>query len=147
MKYSALFFIIISFFACSRHDDHFSSPDGKNNISIWTNGNIRYIANGIHNRIPDSGYVKINISKVDREVGDQVVGCWNKDGLEWVVLMDNVEIIENRLDKNKHMFLDNFPKDTTYNVPTLKGYNGVDCFSLSYSYGQIERIEGAIIRR
>lgn len=55
---------------------HFYSPSKDQCISIIIDENIRYIINGYHNSVPDNDFVKIDISKIDRDFGDEIVGCW-----------------------------------------------------------------------
>lgn len=132
---------------CTTGTYRFISPNGENEITIKTDGDIRYIINGLHREVPDSGYVKIDLSSVDRGAGDQIVGCWDTDGFEWVIRMHNVMVLENRLDTSRHLFLDHFPMEGPHNIPTLKGYTDSNCFSISFDYRFLGRVEGAVIKR
>jgi hypothetical protein len=57
--------------------------------------------------------------------------------------MDEVRVIENKLDSDKFKFLSNFPVDST-GTPTVAGYRGKNCFSISLDYRNLTRIEGAL---
>ncbi|TKC12374.1 hypothetical protein FA048_01785 [Pedobacter polaris] len=134
-------FVLVS---CNKRVDHFYSPDKKQCISIITEGNIRYIMDGRHNSVPKSDFVKIDLSKIDRHVADEIVGCWSRDKLKWIVIMDNVTILENKLDQNKFSFVEKFPIDSK-GIPTLIDYNGkANCFNISYEYRTLIRINGSI---
>jgi len=67
--------------------------------------------------------------------------------LEWVILMDNVKILENRLDTAKFLFLPAFPLDQS-GAPSLIGYDRriPNCFSISFEYGKIIGLQGSIFK-
>lgn len=90
--------------------------------------------------------MKIDLKKIDRHVADEVVGCWNRDNLDWIVLMDNVIVLENKLEKKKFLFK-NFPKKDL-EIPTLENYHSElpNCFSISLEYDKIINVDGAIIK-
>lgn len=144
-----IFLIIISlmlFLGCSVDSIyHFYSPNKDRCITVITNKDIRYIINGYHNSVPDSNFVKLDLKRVDRGAGDQIVGRWNKDSLYWITVMDHVTVLENKLDSDKFKFLSHFPVDSR-GIPTLIDYAGKDCFSISLEYQNLNRIEGSIIK-
>ena len=132
--------------SCNRTSTfHFYSPKKDQCISIIIDKNIRYIINGYHNNLPENNFVKIDISKVDRNVGDEVVGCWDKNNLKWIIMMNNVIIIDNKLDTTQYMFEKNFPVDSL-NIPTVKDYDRSieGCFSIGFIYNKLDRISGSI---
>ena len=137
--------IFILFIGCKNNTGYFYSPDKTHCISIIADKDIRYIIAGKQSVLPDSNFVKIDVKHVDKEVGDQIVGCWNRNNLEWIILMDNVKILENRLDTNRFVFLASFPKDQS-GIPTLDGYDRktVNCFSIGFEYGKMVHLEGSI---
>ncbi len=100
---------------------------------------------GYHAVIPDTNYVKISLADIDRHVSDQVVGCWKRDGLQWILLMNDVVVLENKLDASKFLFRDKFPLDTMQ-VPSLKDYNASlpNCFSLEFVYNDLINATGDI---
>ncbi len=136
----ALFFV-----SCSGDSPYyFYSPDKSQCFTIKTNKHIRYIINGYHKSIPKTNFVKLDLSKVDRGAGDQIVGRWNRNGFNWVIVMDKVVVLENTLDSSKFQFLSQFPLDDQ-GIPTLKDYICKDCFSISLEYGNLTRIEGSLV--
>lgn len=138
---------LILILGCKKQNHHFYSPDRTKCFSILTEGDIRYFIDGEHDNVPDSNYVKISLSEIDRHVADQTVGCWGRDGFEWILVMDNVVVLENKLDIKKFSFKNKFPRDSS-GFPTLKDYNsGIPkCFSISYEYAQLINVEGSIIK-
>ncbi|RZK53476.1 MAG: hypothetical protein EOO87_12840 [Pedobacter sp.] len=139
-----LIFIVIGY-GCNKSAKHFYSADKSKCITIITKGDIRYVINGYFDAVPDSNYVKISLDKIDRETGDQIVGCWNRENLQWIILMDKAVIIENKLDPKRFVFKENFPmKD--FGIPTLENYHtGLpNCFSLSFEYRDVLSVEGDI---
>jgi hypothetical protein len=145
MKNTVLFIIVtLFFFSCSGDSTyHFYSPNKGQCFTIKTNNDTRYIIEGYHSSVPKSNYVKLDISKVDRVAGDQIVGCWNRDRLEWTIAMDKITVLENTLDSSRFKFLNHFPVDSQ-GIPTLKDYIGEDCFSISLEYRDFTRVEGSI---
>ena len=141
-----LFLIVITtlfFFSCSDSTHYFYSPDKSKCFTIKTNNNTRYIIDGYHRSVPESNYVKLDLSQVDRGAGDQIVGCWNRGRFNWIIVMDNVTILKNTLDSSKFRFIDHFPVDSS-DIPTLKDYIGKDCFSISLEYSALNRVNGSI---
>lgn len=145
MKNRFLLIIVSLFlFGCSGNSIlHFYSPDKKQSITVITNKDVRYIINGYYNSVPESNFVKLDLKKVDRGAGDQIVGCWNRDDFNWIIVMDNVTILENKLDFKRFKFLNKFPVDNI-GIPTLESYIKKNCFSISIEYRNLNRIEGAI---
>jgi hypothetical protein len=85
--------------------DHFVlyPKDKSQAITVITKGDIRYIINGSHNRLPDTNYIKIDISQID-PVGDEIGVCWNKSKYRWEAVNHNSRIIENKLDTSQFKF-------------------------------------------
>jgi hypothetical protein len=128
---------------CTRNTYHLYSPNNEQCITIINDNKIRYIIDGYKNEVPVKGYVKIDLSKIDREVGDHIVGCWNENNFKWNIFMDNVTILENKLDK-KNNFHENFPHDK-FNIPNLKvDRTKFKCFGVSFDYGKLIRLQGEI---
>lgn len=123
MKYCGiLFFIALALVSCTDNRDVFYSKDKKTSFTIITKGDIRYIINGYHNKIPKDNYVKISLKKLDRYVQDEIIGCWKKNGLDWIILMKGVTVLEDKLDKDKFLFRSNFSMDST-GTPTSLDHN------------------------
>ena len=123
----------------------FCSSDGTECFTVKNNGNIRVIRNG-NTKVKDSGYIKLDLSKVDRTVGDQVVGCWNKNNKKWEIRMDNVAILKNKLDTTQYVFVHHFPYDhsASVKIPNTKEFNGANCFSIGFEYNEIIHIWGDV---
>jgi hypothetical protein len=143
MKYVSRLIIITSFLGCTKSTYHIYSPNKDQCITFITHNDTRYIVAGKYNSVPESNFVKIDISKVDRNAGDQIIGCWKRNKLEWTVMMNGVTILENKLDTNKFLFQKNFPVDR-YGSPNVLDYDRrkKNCFSLDFEYYKLRRIEG-----
>ncbi len=139
--------ICFSLFGCSRSIEHFYYPDRSQCITVITENQFRYIIAGCFSSVPKSDFVKINLQKIDRQVADEIVGCWDRNNLEWVIMMNNVSIIENKLDKSKFAFKPDFPLDSV-GISTLIDYdrNTFNCFSISFEYNKVLSLSGSISR-
>ena len=130
-KYS--FFLLIGFLiiltsSCNirnRTNFHIYTSDKKQCVTIITRGYTRYIINGNSRTVPESNYIKINISKID-PIGDAIYVCWNIEKYEWEITNDQSEVIENKLDTLKYKFNSSFEKDNL-GIPILKKYGNPNC--------------------
>lgn len=123
----------------------FCSSNGMECFTIENRGNIRIIKIG-NTKNKETGYVKLDLSRVDRTVGDQVIGCWNKNKKKWEIRMDHVAILENKLDTTQYVFVDHFPYDESVSVkiPNTKGFDDSNCFSIGFEYNEIIRMWGDV---
>ena len=147
MKTNIVLFILVClalFTSCTKHHDYIYSPDKKQCITIISDNNIRYIINGKHSSVPDTNYVKFDISK-RLSFADNIVGCWKNKKYYWQIINDESTIIENRLDTVKYKFIEKLPKDSE-GIPSStvfrdeKGF-----FYLGFDYGKIYDVYGAIV--
>lgn len=147
MKTYKIFFILtvsIIFQSCTKHHDYIFSPDKKQCITIISDKNIRYIIDGKHSSVPDTNYVKLDISK-RISFADNIVGCWKNKKYHWQIINDESTIIENKLDTFKYKFIEKLPKDRA-GIPSKtvfrdeKGF-----FYLGFDYGKIYDTYGVII--
>ncbi len=93
-----------------------SSLDESQSITVFTIGNDRYVMNGIHEKIPNDGYIHLSLSNVDR-LGDGIEVCWSKNTSGWKLQSPDAKILVNKLDTSK------------FNYYTPKGENGRPDFS------------------
>ena len=141
-----LFVLVNLLIGCSNDRSFtFCSSDGTEWFTVKNNDNIRVIMDG-NAREKDMGYIKLDLSTVDRIVGDQIIGCWNKNKKKWEIRMDNVITLENKLDTAQYTFVDHFPYDESASVkiPNTKGFNDTNCFSIGFEYNEIIRIWGDV---
>lgn len=137
--------LLISLTNCHKNRYYVYSPDKKQCITIITEMNKRYIINGKHYfSIPEKDYVLYSLDSINKEIGDEIVGHWNKSNIEWEIATDNAIIIENKLNKNKFEFTKNFPKDQNGN-PTIIDYTDGNSFDIGFEYGKIINCRGAIV--
>jgi len=124
---------------------HIRSTDNKNCVTIITQNNNRYIIEGENTTIPDDNFIKLDLKNIDREIGDEIVGCWNKDGYKWIIFNDNAIVIENKLDSTKYLFKNRLPVNKN-GIPSLEGYIEGSCFDLGFSYSKIIHKRGNIAK-
>lgn len=100
------------------------SPEDKSQvITIITLGNNRYFMDGKHRKIPNDGYLLLDISEVDR-LGDGISVCWNETSYKWKISSAYAKLIENKLDTFNFLY---FQPIGEYGEPISKGYLGDNC--------------------
>ncbi len=97
--------------------------DNSQTITIITEENKRYIMDGKHDKVPDDGYLLLDISQVD-QLGDGVSVCWNESGHKWKIASSYALLVENKLDTSKFLYYQ--PKGKN-GEPTSDGYLGSEC--------------------
>lgn len=99
------------------------STSSDDEISIVTKGDIRYIYDGSSPKLPETNYIKLDISEIDK-LGDAILICWKNKGDYWKVYNTYAKVIDNTLIGNKYIeVLDE------YGGPTSEGYEGPNCGS------------------
>ena len=125
--------IIISLFlgmalnSCNSRNDHFVLfPNDKSQaITIITNGDIRYIIAGNYAKIPDTNYIKIDISNID-PIGDEIGVCWNSGKYNWELVNHESRIVKNKLDTTKFKFNTSWELDNS-GIPNASKYHKENC--------------------
>ncbi|TRO66770.1 hypothetical protein [Christiangramia sabulilitoris] len=121
--------ILIKFFTscknANRNNFKIYSPDKSQIITIITKDQIRYIINGDVENIPDSNFVKLDISQID-PVSDEIGICWNTNNLYWKLTNNNSKILENKLNTSKYKFENNWKKKTN-GVPDISEFRKENC--------------------
>jgi len=97
--------------------------DGSQNITIFTLEEKRYIVDGYHEEIPDTGYLLLDMTKVDH-LGDAISVCWNEGGYKWKISSAYAKLIDNKLDTSKYLYYQSLGE---YGQPTSEGYTGDNC--------------------
>jgi hypothetical protein len=110
---------------------HVFSPNGEQKLTVIRNGSSQYVINGKVNYVPDTNYVKMNISKRDLATGLYI--CWDKaSDYNWDVVTRG-EIIENKLDYTKYSFSNTLPTDS-FGIPTQKKFINDNCACILLDY-------------
>lgn len=78
---------------------------------------------GKHKKIPNDGYLLLDISEVD-PLGDGISVCWNESDYKWKVASSYAQLIENKLDTSKFLYYQPIGK---YGEPVSTGYLGNNC--------------------
>ena len=142
-KYYYIFAILFLTSCGNNHSYTLQSDDKKQNITIISQGDIRYIINGDHDKIPDTNYLKVDVSKTEMRGYDEMVGCWQSIDYEWFIINDEVIILENKLDTERFKFGTTFPEDED-GIPTIIDFNKPTCFDIGFAYNEILNIRGDI---
>lgn len=119
------------------------SPNKKQCITIITMSDCRYIINGKHSSVPDTNYVKVNLSKADK-IGDGIAGCWENNQYKWLVINYQTTILENNLDTLKYKFKTNYPVDKK-GVPGMEKFIDKGCYNFDFEVFSVVPENGAII--
>jgi hypothetical protein len=127
-------FLLVS---CKSDTLHFSNQDETQSITVITDRkqNIRYIINGNVSAVPDTNYVKLDISNIDI-LGDGVWGCWEKEGYLWEVCVHEAIILESKLDTTKYKFNASLPT-REFGIPTEFKYRQDSCFVYGFESGSL----------
>ena len=145
IKISIYCIISVILVSCNSATYHFDSPDKKQSITIITRGDVRYIINGHSYFVPDSNFVKVDLSGIDRETGDETVGCWDQGKFRWVIAMNGVRVLENKTDTSLYRFESNFPLDKL-GIPTVGDFRKKNCFSIAMEYRNLSAVQGALLQ-
>lgn len=99
-------------------------------ITIFTDysKNERVIALGKLDKVPQSGYVKLNISDIT-ESADEIGICWFIENGGWQLVNDKSKIITVKLDTTKYKIKTNWSLDENA-VPTPKYYRKTNCYTV-----------------
>lgn len=131
-------------FGCGKNEIiHFSSLDNAQSITVINKGELRYVINGLHEDIPDSNYVKLNISNID-PIGDGFHICWKDSDYEWSVVVHNSEVIDSTLDTTRFSFNVSLPLDDR-RIPTELKFRQENCAIYSFSLERLSPDQGAIV--
>lgn len=137
------FLLIFAIISCSNKSIvKFYSLDKENCVTVITKNDLRFVIAGNTTNLPDTNYVKLDISKIT-ELGDGVWICWlaNKG---WDIVVDKSIILENKLDSNKYFFDGKLPVDSV-GIPTEIKFRQENCAVFDYYLMQLSPAKGAIV--
>lgn len=100
--------------------------DSSQVITIMTQGDYRYIANGRYNALPTSNYLKLDMSRVDA-LGNGVSVCWSTGKRGWELASAYATQLESSLDSNYYRFSPSLGK---YGEPRIGKYEDEGCGSV-----------------
>ncbi|WP_096431566.1 hypothetical protein [Labilibaculum antarcticum] len=137
------FLILMISFSCSRGSKiKFYSLDKDNCVTVLTKDTLRYVIAGDYDKVPDTNFVKLDISKIT-ELGDGVWICW-LENQGWDIVVDKSIIIENKLDTVKYRFDTNLPVDER-EIPTEIKFRQENCAIFDYYLMKLSPDKGAIV--
>ena len=87
------------------------SPNREHVITLLRRGNIQYVIDGKHGQIPDTNYVKFDVS--DRGLATGFYVCWNTKNYEWEAVNNNTNILDSTLDTSRFSLTTKLPNDSS----------------------------------
>lgn len=127
-----LLFALVLFSSCTndkwRHVEILSLSNDQS-ITVITIGSARFIMDGKHEQVPESGYAHFDISTVD-PIGDEIGICWNKDGYKWKFMSEYATFISSSLDSSMFFVQREMRKDS-FGIPEIHEYFESDCVLLA----------------
>lgn len=131
--------------SCSKREIlHFYPIDKTQCITIITEGSSRFVIDGEYKVLPDTNYIKLDISEIT-ELVDGVHMCWRKEQYEWEVVIDKSIIVQSRLDTNRFNFSTELPLNDR-SIPTEKKFRGENCAIYNYYLKKLSPNKGAIVK-
>ena len=104
------------------------SPLKDQCITIFSHGNQQFIVSGKVDKIPDSNYVVIDISRGGNEA-EALNVCWSeKKG--WYAVIHGVEILNYHLDSNLYIFSNKLPEKE--GIPSESLFRNLNCATISF---------------
>lgn len=130
-----LFFIKILFIisACkSEKITHVYSPDNDQCLTVITKGNIQYLIDGEHSKVPEKNFIKLDISEIDLAGGLYI--CWEDSVYQWQAIINEARIVKLNLDSTRFSFKTELPKDQK-GIPTAEKFSEPNCGKVSLRSG------------
>jgi hypothetical protein len=118
------------------------TPDKKQCITVFNIDTLRYIMVGKHSKVPNSNYIKLDVSRVPL-IGDALYMCW-KDSTGWDMVVPKAKIIESKLDTGRFHFNNSLPKDKR-GIPTAIKYSGDSGAVFGFELMRLIPNKGAIV--
>lgn len=137
--------ILIMFSSCNKERLFIYSKDKKQCITVITyrDSGIRYVINGKHFKIPDTNYIKLDVSHIG-SLADGILGCWQKNSNVWQITIDGAIVLENRLDTARFKFSNELPVDSR-GIPTQIKFTKDNCFVYDFDLNRIIPEDGDAI--
>lgn len=144
MKNIIVFLALFTFLAgCGKEQRIFVySMDKSQCITVFNYDGIRYVVDGEYAQIPDTNYVKLDISHID-PLGDGLHICW-KGGSGWDAVVHNSRIIEMKLDTVRCSFGTELPTDSL-GIPNEMKFREDNCAIFDFYRMKLSPNKGAII--
>lgn len=145
MKKIMILLSLLSFLVgCGRKERiYIYTPDKAQCITVFDNDEIRYIVNGKHEKIPDTNYIKLDVTKVPT-LGDGIWICWKNQKYNWDVVVDKSIILESKIDTSKYRFKTKLPVDER-GIPTEIKFRADNCAIFDFYSMNLSPNKGAII--
>ncbi|MCH8569574.1 MAG: hypothetical protein LAT67_14975 [Balneolales bacterium] len=131
-EFQVLFVLLLAQTGCNRQNVVICNPEFTDQcITVIDRAfsDIRYVIDGNHSKIPDSGYVKIRLSNHYRP-GDTINICWEIDGYDWLATVNRSSLIESKLDEHRFKFTTMLDSDAL-GLPTEARFRQPGCTSVA----------------
>lgn len=143
---SFIIFLNLLFFltGCDRKERiYIYTLDKMQCITVFNRDDIRYIVDGKHERIPDTNYIKLDVSKVPA-LGNGIWICWENQKYKWDIVVDKSIILESKVDTSKYRFNTRLPVDER-GIPTEIKFRADNCAIFDFYSMKLSPNKGAII--
>ncbi len=123
--------LLLSSYSCIRHERwrwkhaELHNVNTGQVVTIMSDDSFRYVLNGIHDKLPNSGYAKLDISSVSIDA-DELGICWKRDGYDWYIFSYQSVFINSDLDSSRFYI----QKDTKFDdkgIPSIAYFYHEDC--------------------
>ena len=129
--------------SCNGRTVHFYSLDKSQCVTVIDRGDIRYVVNGKHKKIPNSDYIKLDMSNTDRILRDFRI-CWKNELYQWKVVVNNAKVVESKIDESRFVFSSELPNDDR-GIPTEIEFRQDNCAVFSFYLMKLSPERGAIV--
>jgi len=142
-KFIIFFCALLLLIGCNRMKTiHIYTPDKTECVTIFNSDETRYIANGKHDRVPDTNFIKLDIRDID-PLGDALHICWN-GRYKWDIVVHNSKVIESKLDTSRFNFNTTLPLDDR-GILTEKEFRKKGCAVFDFYRMRLSPNKGAVV--
>lgn len=139
-----LMFFAVLLTGCGRkHHIYIYTPDKNQCVTIFDNDEIRYIIDGKHKTIPDTNYIKLDVTKVPT-MGDGIWICWENQEYKWDIVVDKSIVLESKIDTSKYRFNTRLPVDER-GIPTEIKFRAENCAIFDFYSMGLSPKKGAVV--
>lgn len=144
MRLGLCLFILILLTGCSKSRIvRFYSLDKTQCVTVIDRSGYRYIIDGKHDNVPESGYIKLDMRNIDPMVSGFRI-CWKNENYDWDVVVDQAKVIESNLDTSRFNFNNELPVDKR-GISTEIKFRQEGCAVFSYYLMKLSPDQGAIV--
>lgn len=144
LKHYFLCIVILVTYGCNTLDRiYLYSPDKSKCLTVFNSPEVRYIIEGKHAEIPDTNYIKLDVSDIP-EVGDCMHIYWGDSIHKCEIVVAKSEIIMSKLDTTRFSFETALPLNHS-GVPTEIKFRQEGAAIFSFYSMSLSPNKGAIV--